>query len=139
MTNYLVTVSLIDPYRARSLPVDNDPTLGGKPGAVMNAFLEGMYENRAPHFAVEAPSAQIACEVVWTITNSYPSARDERGELHEEELHCPEKYRADVSAWRAGKNRSTMVGDLMHVRPADEPASQWQMFSVASAGFLKVA
>lgn len=59
------------------------------------------------------------CETVFAICNSYP-----------EEMHCPDRFQSIVADYRAERNRSLSVGDIVQIGEA--------AFSVDSFGFSPV-
>jgi hypothetical protein len=79
-------------------------------------------------FVVEADSPEGAAEVAFQIANSYP-----------DEMHCAERYAGEVRQYRRGRNRSLSVGDVVHVQETGGTPGQWGLYSVASAGFERVA
>jgi hypothetical protein len=73
---------------------------------------EAEFSFEAPVVVDSLDSALMACEIAFAVLNSSPAGVHE-GYSYPAELHCDAKYLPVVEAYRAAKNRSLSVGDLV--------------------------
>jgi hypothetical protein len=80
--------------------------------------------DRVFELTVTADDPKAACEVVFSVCNSFPG-----------ELFCDHRYAAIVAEYRAAQLRSVSAGDVLVVRPADGDVDSGQAFACAMVGF----
>jgi hypothetical protein len=130
LTNYFVTVSLLDTGAARTeTNLDLDPTCarGDKaPGAFLAQQAQDRYSvpQGGGLFRIEAESPEEAAQIAYDITNSYPEA-----------MYCHDRYAHYVERYRDNHNRSVSVGDIVTVRSIGGPKL---VLGVIGAGFVEV-
>ena len=97
---YEVVVRLSQDFRRTCFFVDED--------TFAKAHADGCYFQSSFTVVVEATSHTGAAEVVFEICNS-----------SDDEMHCAERYRPQVRAYRKAGNRSLSSGDVLEISDLD--------------------